>query len=195
MGRKSVVINPIRGRNLQRLLSEHGMTQQELADKIGYTKEHISYVVCGRRNLTEGIANDIIQKVFPAIRKEFLLGLDEFETEADIKAAQRQKMNDDINTIFKDGNIVLEFLKFVAKSRGYELTISDRDMGKENEKGELIITIDSSAPYCTLRKGDEILSLSCKQVHDLCNNIFLHSSFIFDKDVLNKFDEGGPFWF
>lgn len=79
MSRKKVEINPIRGERLKMLLIENGVDQKELANKIGYTKEHISYIINGRRNLTEDAAQAII-KQFPGTRIEWLMGYDDFKT-------------------------------------------------------------------------------------------------------------------
>ena len=62
------------------LLTENGIDQQELADKIGYTKEHISYIINGRRNLTEEAAQAVV-KQFPDTRIEWLMGYDDFKTQ------------------------------------------------------------------------------------------------------------------
>lgn len=80
MSRKRVDVNPIRGERLKILLTENGIDQKELADKIGYTKEHISYIINGRRNLTEEAARAII-KQFPGTRIEWLMGYDDFRTQ------------------------------------------------------------------------------------------------------------------
>lgn len=80
MSRKRVEVNPIRGKRLKMLLTENGIDQQELADKIGYTKEHISYIINGRRNLTEEAAQAVV-KQFPGTRIEWLMGYDDFKTQ------------------------------------------------------------------------------------------------------------------
>lgn len=80
MSRKRVEVNPIRGKRLKMLLTENGIDQQELADKIGYTKEHISYIINGRRNLTEEAAQAVV-KQFPDTRIEWLMGYDDFKTQ------------------------------------------------------------------------------------------------------------------
>ena len=80
MGRNPVEINPIRGQRLKQLLSEQKMMQRELAEKINCTKEHISYIVRGKRNLTEEIAEKIIL-LFPHVRFEWLMGFDDFESD------------------------------------------------------------------------------------------------------------------
>ena len=79
MGRKKVEINTIRGDRLNKLLAKNGMSQKDLAETIGYTKEHISYIVNGRRNLTDDAAQAIV-KLFPPTRFEWLMGYDDFET-------------------------------------------------------------------------------------------------------------------
>lgn len=86
MGRKMTAINADRGQRLKILLAESGMRQDELADKIGYTKEHISYIVNGKRNLTEDAARAII-RLFPETRIEWLMGYDDCRTEKEKKPA------------------------------------------------------------------------------------------------------------
>lgn len=80
MGRKRVRVNTIRGERLKKLLKEKGVDQQTLADMIGYSEEHISYIVNGKRNLTEDAAERIIE-LFPGTRLSWLLGCDDYETE------------------------------------------------------------------------------------------------------------------
>ena len=80
MGRNPVEINPIRGQRLKQLLSKQNMMQRELAEALGCTKEHISYIVRGKRNLTQEIAEKIIL-LFPHIPFNWLMGYDDFESD------------------------------------------------------------------------------------------------------------------
>ena len=80
MGRKTVEINIIRGQRLKQVLADQKMKQRELADILDCTKEHISYIVTGKRNLTEEHAKKIVT-LFPHIRLEWLMGYDDFKTD------------------------------------------------------------------------------------------------------------------
>lgn len=82
MGRRKTEINPVRGERLKELLAENNITQKDLAEKIGYSKEHISFVVVGKRNMPEEMAK-IISRHFPYVRFEWLMGYDNFKTEDD----------------------------------------------------------------------------------------------------------------
>lgn len=80
MGRKKVEINPIRGERLGKLLKKYGVEQKDFADEMGYSEEHISYIINGKRNLTQDAAEKIVEK-FPGTRIGWLLGYEDFETD------------------------------------------------------------------------------------------------------------------
>lgn len=107
MGRKKIEINTKRGERLKQLLSDGGMGQNELAAIIGYTKEHISYIINGRRNLTEEAAQAII-KQFSGTRIEWLMGYDDYKTEGDR-----------IDAITFGSNEVYDLIKKLMELHGY----------------------------------------------------------------------------
>lgn len=114
---KTKQINPLRGERVKILLSEHCMTQKELAEKIGYAPEHLSFIVNGRRNLTEDAAH-AISKLFPGIRFEWLMGFDDFKTERDYRLAPiREPL---MKTV--DRHIIFSIL---LHSLGYNVKILD----------------------------------------------------------------------
>ncbi len=61
MGRKAVTINPERGERLKQLLQEYNVSQKEIASVLNYSPEQISYIINGKRNLTEPAAKEIIK--------------------------------------------------------------------------------------------------------------------------------------
>lgn len=61
MGRKAVTINPKRGERLRQLLQEYNVSQKEIASVLNYSPEQISYIINGKRNLTEPAAKEIIK--------------------------------------------------------------------------------------------------------------------------------------
>lgn len=72
--------NPECGRRLGGLIASSGMTREEFAKRLPCNPQHISNIVCGRRNLTLSMAQRIISEIFPEIRLEWLLCIDNFKT-------------------------------------------------------------------------------------------------------------------
>lgn len=107
MGRKAVTINPKKGERLRQLLQEYNVSQKEIASVLNYSPEQISYIINGKRNLTEPAAKEIIKYFnsidendhlcLPSMRKgkavrfEWLMGYDDYKTE-------REKKEKDIST-------------------------------------------------------------------------------------------------
>lgn len=61
MGRKTVTIDPQKGERLKQLLQEYSVSQKEIAAVLHYSPEQISYIINGKRNLTEPAAKEIIK--------------------------------------------------------------------------------------------------------------------------------------
>lgn len=99
MGRKTVTIDPIRGERLGQLLQEYNVSQKELAAVLDYSPVQISYMVNGKRSVTDYAAREIIQyfnsigendplcppnmRKRKAIRFYWLMGFDDYKTEED----------------------------------------------------------------------------------------------------------------
>ena len=79
MPRPKVKINPERGKRLKMLIEMYGIDQNTLAERINYSPEHISYVINGKRNLTENMASVIVQQIDSRINKQWLLGYGEVD--------------------------------------------------------------------------------------------------------------------
>lgn len=79
MPRSKVKINPERGKRLKMLIEMYGIDQNTLAERINYSPEHISYVINGKRNLTENMASVIVQQIDSRINKQWLLGYGEVD--------------------------------------------------------------------------------------------------------------------
>lgn len=79
MSRKKTEINPKRAKNVKELIKLEGITQKELADRIGHTPQNVSNIVKMKIALTEETARDII-RAFPKYRLEWLMGYDEHKT-------------------------------------------------------------------------------------------------------------------
>ena len=79
MARKRLEINKDSGNRLRQLLQENGLTQQFFAEQVGYTEQHVSLLVTGKRRLTPEAATQIT-KMFPPVRFEWLMGFDDYKT-------------------------------------------------------------------------------------------------------------------
>lgn len=86
MSRKAMSINEKSGERFKKFLKKNNLTQKAFAKNFGYTEQHISYIAQGRRNLTAEMARAICAK-YPNTRTEWLLGLDDFESEYERVAA------------------------------------------------------------------------------------------------------------
>lgn len=122
MARKKGEVNTIRGERLGKLLSWYGIDQKDFAEGIGYTKEHISYIINGHRNLTIDAAERIV-KMFPDIRIEWLMGYDDYPTRLDVDAAPLVHEMD----VRKGSRGAMQIL---AKLAGYEISTRAGDSAK-----------------------------------------------------------------
>lgn len=71
-------LNPEQGKRLKECLEDEKMTQKELAEKSGYTKQYISNIVVGRKNMSLESAEKMAGIL--GVRKEYLLCKDSFKT-------------------------------------------------------------------------------------------------------------------
>lgn len=104
---------------VKKVLGSLGMTQKEFAAEFGYTEQHVSYIIRGKRNLTVEAAQKISQK-YPRFRFEWLLGYDDFETEHDKMAAAVGSLHNAYNHITA-----------LIELHGY--SFSEIDLSHENE--------------------------------------------------------------
>lgn len=95
MGRKPVKINPKKGERVKQLLNEYNVTQKEIAAVLHYSPEQISYIVNGKRDLTEPAAQELVdyfnslsdedadkpRQLSKLIRLSWLMGYDDYKTE------------------------------------------------------------------------------------------------------------------
>ena len=84
---------PVSAKRLRELLKDYGISQRELAERIHVDARYISMIACGTRGLSIDMASRIAG-CFPETRVQWLLGLDEFKTEALRTAGVIQFHND-----------------------------------------------------------------------------------------------------
>ncbi|RHR19107.1 helix-turn-helix domain-containing protein [Blautia sp. AF19-34] len=71
-------INPECGKRLSECRSEKHITQEQLAENTGYSIQHISYIECGKRNLSQEAAKSFSK--FLNVRAEYLMCEDNCKT-------------------------------------------------------------------------------------------------------------------
>lgn len=124
--------NPECGRRLGELIASSGMTREEFAKMLPCNPQHISNIVCGRRNLTLSMAQRIISEIFPEIRLEWLLCIDNFKTPEEKEEyskdtwEEHQKvelLHDKAFRLFIDG--IEDLCGYGLHSQGTDLLIGD----------------------------------------------------------------------
>lgn len=89
-------INPVRRDRLIQLMDETGVGQNELYRRSGVAQQNIWKVVHSELNLSDSAAESIIS-AFPKYRIQWLLGYDDYKTEADLLAHYFDKQKEQSN--------------------------------------------------------------------------------------------------
>lgn len=102
-----------RGKNVMAVRKKYNLSREEFGETIGYAAGSIAMIEQGHRNLPEDSADAICEK-FPEIRKEWLLGNDEFMTDAQEyksrieQAAKEFRFDDEFReAIFRASQVVI----------------------------------------------------------------------------------------
>ena len=184
MARKQTPINPIRGERLRSLLEKYGIEQQDLANRIGYTKEHISYIINGKRNLTQEAAEAIV-KIFPGTRIGWLLGYEEHETDGEIILNAANEFVDVEEAIIK-------LMRFAAKLLGYRLKWSDTNCVATN--GEVVVQeYDPSEVVFDLFKGHTKFEITAEEDRYFRDELTRYAAYLIEGIIHQKNDTWHPF--
>lgn len=110
------------GTRLKFLLAAVGMSQKEFAEKANYTQQHISQVISGKKRLTEELADKVLEiiELKPPVRKQWLLGIDDFmtlEEKADFFHKEHEAFH---NNLDSQENSAKDFIWYTAKILGLE---------------------------------------------------------------------------
>ena len=140
-------LRKLRGDNLRKVLSSHGMSQSTLADKIGYTPEHVSYIVNGIRNLTLEAAEKVVD-LFPDVRLDWLMGYGGYMNWEEEVAAQSEKI---VNSFARNERLE-NSIKELIECLGYKIQVRLR--GIQHEDG--VIYHDGSVESCRIVSPDGI---------------------------------------
>lgn len=169
---------------MRSLLEKYGMEQQELANKIGYTKEHVSYIVNGKRNLTQEAAEAII-RIFPKTRIGWLLGYEELETDDDI-------LLEAANEFVITEEAIIKLMRFAAKLLGYRLKWSDSAC-REGDEGGCIQEYDPREVRFDLTKGHNKFVITAGEERNFRDNLTRYAVFLLEGLIHEKKDTWHPF--
>lgn len=89
MPRKKVPINPEKGKRLKEIIVLSGLSQKKVAEMAHFAPQHLSNIICGKRNLTLEMAQDIKRAAIPSMRFQYVMCLDDFRTEEEKDAYSR----------------------------------------------------------------------------------------------------------
>ena len=165
MARPKVEINPIRGLRLKQICEEQGIKQNHLSKIIHITQQSISNMMTGKATVTIDTVNQVT-KVFPEYRKEWLLGLDDYKTEADLKRANAEQFSQAIDTMKYEGSLLYTGLSAFAKLSGFDITppITRNTGSLENYFKQM------KAGY-KISKGNQTVTLSLEEMNRFENEV------------------------
>jgi transcriptional regulator with XRE-family HTH domain len=152
MARKTIKINPERGKRLNQWLKHIEMTQLVLADKTGYSQQLISGIITGKKNLTFDAAKLISEKTqgkeivggVEKVRPEWLMCLDDYMT--------HQEMFHSKETIIDNAIHAVDILiSEILEKHGYCKDTLNEDATFTLVKGDKTIRIPYS-DFRSLRK-------------------------------------------
>ena len=173
MARKKSEVNKVRGQNLRKLLAHYGMDQKELAERLHYSKEHISYIINGHRNLTLDIAEKVVD-IFPEVHLDWLMGYGGYMNWEEEVAAQAEE----ISYSFAKNERLENSLKELIECLGYKVHV--RLGGIKHE--DVVTYHDGSVESCRIVSPDgEKEEITYRELQQIIYNITT-----FTKNELSK---------
>ena len=162
MPRKRIEPNPLSGQRVKKLLKENtidGMraTQERLAEKLDISTVYLSDIVRGSKRLTPELAIKIA-KLFPPTRIEWLLGEDDFQTEA-------MRFMDEMAVIRHEGNLLYTGLCAFAELTDYKTTPLAMNAGSFEEFFDAV-----KAAY-RITDGKQSVTLSLEEMNQFENEV------------------------
>lgn len=156
-------INPVSGERLKQFCKKYGITQLKLSAVIDVTPNTLSKICTGKAPLTYRVANEIV-KHYPQVRREWLMGIDDFETETKKSLAE-------FSCWKNEWERRLDAVQILAYLAGYEINLFEQNEGPyqiekaiENIKeGYKIIKDGKVLATCTLERFN-LLALDCQEL-------------------------------
>ena len=162
MPRKRVEPNPLSGERIKKLLNGHKVdgkraTQEWLAEELNFTSVYLSDIVRGKKRLPPELAIKIA-KLFPPTRIEWLLGEDDFQTEA-------MRFMDEMAVIRHEGNLLYTGLCAFAELTDYKITPLAMNAGSFEEFFDAV-----KAAY-RITDGTQSVTLSLEEMNQFENEV------------------------
>lgn len=184
MGNKKKEVNVESGKRLKKLIATYSIPQKVFAEMIGYTEQHLSLIVTGKRSLTIEAAKRIAQMM--NVRVEWLMGLDDYMTQHDVDVSPQL---DGMNRR-KD---ICGAMELLARVVGYEISKLSNDGEKAfqilaNSDGCYIEEV--GAEYCISKKGNKSVKLKYDEFLQLSKEIADFTEFKLNK-VLKEVENDG----
>ena len=165
MARPKVNINPIRGLRLKQLCEEKDIKQYELSEIIHISQQAISKMMNGTATVTEDTVN-LVTAAFPEYRKQWLLGLDDFKTEADRSRAEMERLSQEIAMVKYEGDLLYTGLFAFAKLNGFEITPP-----KTKNTGSIENYFRAVKAGYKIAKGEQAVTLSIEEMNQFENEV------------------------
>lgn len=159
MGKIPLELARKRGARVKLLLSEHSMTQAELAEKIPCSAEHLSAVLNGKRGMTEEMARTICN-LFSPTRIGWILGDEDYR---DTSTQLQGEMND----CATEAELLHRGLFSLAILAGYKIQYNDYTI--DNGLGQFFKGMNEAF---TIEHEGQQLVLSLAEMNDFENEIY-----------------------
>ena len=158
MSRKKTEINPVRAERVKKIIELEGISQQDFADRIFQTQQHVSRIVNQKSALTEETARAIVT-AFPKYRIEWLLGYDDYMTFSDQLTGVIRETNKEAELLHNG------FFSF-ARLSGFQI-----DVAPIAGTDSLEETFQNMKEYCTISRDGKSVTLSMAELNNLENEL------------------------
>lgn len=167
MGAKAVPINEETGIRIKGLLKENKKTQKWLAEQLYITPENLSLIVNGKRGLLLERGKKIAS-LFPGVRVEWLMGEDNFKTEADVREERIKTL---VTTSYLQGRA----FDSLMESFGYKIVV-DKDIKR----------LDDAHTVSILQGGGIVATCSFEMYSDMVDDINDYALFRVEKLIRKR---------
>lgn len=171
MSRKHIEIDPECGRRLKELLVKNGMTQIELSKRLSCEAQHISNIVRGKRSLTLDTAQRITGVIFPQVRVEWLLHIDDFMTQEEKDAYSKKVWEENHKAALLYDKAFRCFIDRIEDLCGYGL----HSQGTDPLIGDYIAITDSA--------GEKVGAISVETFHNLQSELENYASYLIQRII------------
>lgn len=147
--KRKVEKTPLAGERIKNLITGK-MTQRQLSEAIYISEKHLSQIIHGRKPLTRDNA-ELIAGLFPDVRAEWLLGKDNWKTEAEAEQAGNEAFDEGWYSEVAFSDYIKSF-GFVYKT---DLSAKNEIPFKyaDEETGEVLTDVAFGSNYIFYRDG------------------------------------------